>query len=692
MSKKLSTIVGSGVASIGPLTVASGGTGATSAATALTTLGAQAALISGDNLKSINGTTLLGSGNLVVTGGLAATGIKTSSYTAAANDLVRCDTTAGAFSITFPASPADGVMIGIVDIANTFTTNIITVLPNTGKTIESDATSYLLDISGASVVFVYNSNTTNWRLMETPSAGSVAGGFSPTTPTYSYSALPEITTLSGTINPISVSYSNNYLSDNTSTASVSYSVAASEGLQTSFTFSATNINGLSLPNTPPLYTSLYFPNTKCISGTIALGVTQGKLTTVSFPELESSIGAALTITYPINNMFSSTPTSTTPSFPKLKIMGSISIINYVGSTLYLPPLLEDITGLLNYTNLINVTTITINYTKITGSISISNSKKLTSMSFPNLVSCSSIGAPACVDLTTFSAPNLTHGSINLNNTYSLATLNIPLLKFSPNIYVTIAKIAGALIFPELVYCGSMTVTNAEFMTSLEAPKLVYCGNFPSIANTGNTTFTYNFPLLAEIGTGGLSTGLNTNVTLPALTIIHGGGLTLYCNGTRTFTANLLEIINGTVALTSNFIAYDLPALKTINGIISFTSCASSVRLAFPSLVAVAELYYSSVVAINITTCTAFTTFVFPTTLKRVGNIYCKNVIITGCALTQVSVDSILVQLAALDGTNGTTLYSGATISLGGGTSATPSATGLTAKATLVARGCTVTHN
>jgi hypothetical protein len=65
--------------------------------------------------------------------------------------------------------------------------------------------------------------------------------------------------------------------------------------------------------------------------------------------------------------------------------------------------------------------------------------------------------------------------------------------------------------------------------------------------------------------------------------------------------------------------------------------------------------------------------------------------ITSAALNQASVDSILVALAALDGTNGTTIFSNRIVTITG-TSATPSATGLSAKATLVARGCTVTNN
>lgn len=81
-------------------------------------------------------------------------------------------------------------------------------------------------------------------------------------------------------------------------------------------------------------------------------------------------------------------------------------------------------------------------------------------------------------------------------------------------------------------------------------------------------------------------------------------------------------------------------------------------------------------------------FSFNAGLLKVGG----NVTMTGMKLTQSAVDGILVSLAALDGTGGTTSYNSFTVNLSGGTSSTPSATGLTAKATLVGRGCTVTTN
>ena len=56
-----------------------------------------------------------------------------------------------------------------------------------------------------------------------------------------------------------------------------------------------------------------------------------------------------------------------------------------------------------------------------------------------------------------------------------------------------------------------------------------------------------------------------------------------------------------------------------------------------------------------------------------------------CALNQTSIDNILVSIAAAGTSSGT-------LNMTDGTNATPSATGLAAKATLVGRGWTVTHN
>ena len=70
----------------------------------------------------------------------------------------------------------------------------------------------------------------------------------------------------------------------------------------------------------------------------------------------------------------------------------------------------------------------------------------------------------------------------------------------------------------------------------------------------------------------------------------------------------------------------------------------------------------------------------------------SNIVFSASPLTQTSVDNILIRLAALDGTAGTTLYgTGKTVTLSG-PAAAPSAAGLAAKSVLVGRGVTVTTN
>lgn len=107
------------------------------------------------------------------TGTLYPTSVKTSAYSASSNELVRCNTSGGPFSVTFPASPLDGTIIGIVDINNTFASKNLTILP-AGKTIEGDATSYVLDMNNIYVSFIYTSATNNWSLLETPTASPTA--------------------------------------------------------------------------------------------------------------------------------------------------------------------------------------------------------------------------------------------------------------------------------------------------------------------------------------------------------------------------------------------------------------------------------------------------------------------------------------------------------------------------------------
>ena len=114
------------------------------------------------NVLTSNGTTWTSSAPAA--GGITYTTTKTSNYTASANDGVLTNTTAGAFTVTLPASPANGAQVIVADAAGTWGTNNLTVGRN-GNNIADVAQDLVCDISGASVQFVYNSSgTASWEV------------------------------------------------------------------------------------------------------------------------------------------------------------------------------------------------------------------------------------------------------------------------------------------------------------------------------------------------------------------------------------------------------------------------------------------------------------------------------------------------------------------------------------------------
>lgn len=134
----------------------------------------QATLVSGTTIKTINGGSILGAGDLTVVGGLIPTAIKTSAYSGVVNDLVRTDSTSGAFTINMPTSPVDGDKFGVFDISNKCGINAVFLAATGGKTIEGDASGLSVNISGAYVYLIYNSTGTNWKIAETPSIVALA--------------------------------------------------------------------------------------------------------------------------------------------------------------------------------------------------------------------------------------------------------------------------------------------------------------------------------------------------------------------------------------------------------------------------------------------------------------------------------------------------------------------------------------
>jgi hypothetical protein len=91
-------------------------------------------------------------------GGITYGAVKTTTYTAVANEGVQTNTTGGAFTVNLPATPATGTQVFIVDSFGTWATNNLTIGRN-GSTIEGSATDLVCDINGVSIQCIYNGTT-----------------------------------------------------------------------------------------------------------------------------------------------------------------------------------------------------------------------------------------------------------------------------------------------------------------------------------------------------------------------------------------------------------------------------------------------------------------------------------------------------------------------------------------------------
>jgi hypothetical protein len=157
----------------GLLPVANGGTGATTLTANNVLLGNGTSAVqvvapgTNGNVLVSNGTTWA---SAAMAAGITFTNVKTSNYTAAVNDGVQTDTTAGSFTVTLPATPATGAQVIITDAADTWATNNLTVGRN-GSTIEGVALDLICNVSGVAITLIYTGTT--WQVFA--QAGGAGG-------------------------------------------------------------------------------------------------------------------------------------------------------------------------------------------------------------------------------------------------------------------------------------------------------------------------------------------------------------------------------------------------------------------------------------------------------------------------------------------------------------------------------------
>lgn len=280
-------------------------------------------------------------------------------------------------------------------------------------------------------------------------------------------------------------------------------------------------------------------------------------------------------------------------------------------------------------------------------------------------------------ITSFSAPSLTSTSGSLTLAPTLTSLSLPVLK---NVTAGFTGTAGvtSLSLPALTVVGGSFNPTTASLTTLSLPALTNVGSSFNPIMAALTSL--SLPALTTVSNAFTPTmAALTTLSLPVLALVGGNFIPVSMTLVTSVSLPALVTTGSFNPIFAGATTLSLPALAAVTGTFSPT-LAVLTTLSLPAIVSISGA--STITAVNMTT------FSFGTTLKTLGG----NFSLAGAKLTQASVDGILVRLAALDGTNGTTAYSSKTITLTGGTNSTPSATGLAAKATLVARSCTVNNN
>ena len=271
--------------------------------------------------------------------------------------------------------------------------------------------------------------------------------------------------------------------------------------------------------------------------------------------------------------------------------------------------------------------------------------------------------------TQFNFPNLKTIDNSFYYTYNNTLVNTPQFPALETVQNTMymyynSATQNTMTFDSLRYVGYLSIyQNDGMLAGPEFPALTSMDYF-DMNNNNNMIDPPTFPVLETMTSAIQFFGHGALTSAPALPSLVTSGYIqindnpLMANG---FNFSSLVTVNGSINFDNNVsltVSPTFPLLQTING--AFTMDNNPLLTSGLS---------------------------FPALKTLIGNFS-----LNGCGFDQTTINNLLVKLASLNGSNGTTSYDNSIIYLNGGTNAIPSGAGLAAKTTLEGRGCTVYVN